>query len=61
MIKPMDFNKGSQYTRDCIIAEIIGLQNNIMDKPESEEYKSYQKVLELIIDRHGDMYQEFKG
>lgn len=56
-----DFNTGSKYARDCIIAEIIGLQNEIMDKAESEEYKAYQNVLELIIDRHGDMYTEFKG
>lgn len=57
----MDFNAGSEYARDCIIAEIIGLQNEIMDRMESEEYKAYQKVLELIIDRHGDMYKKFKG
>lgn len=61
MNKPIDFNAGSKYARDCILAEIIGLQNGIMDKTESEEYKTYQKVLELIIDRHGDMYEEFKG
>lgn len=57
----MDFNAGSKYARDCIIAEIIGLQNEIIDRKESEEYKAYQKVLELIIDRYGDMYKDFKG
>lgn len=56
-----DFNKGSQYARDCILAEIIGLQNGIMDKTDSEEYKAYQKVFEMIVDRHGDMYEDFKG
>lgn len=61
MNKPIDFNAGSKYARDCILAEIIGLQNGIIDKTESEEYKAYQKVLELIIDRHGDMYKDFKG
>lgn len=61
MVRPKDFNDGSKYARDCIIAEIIGLQNGVMDKTESEEYKAYQNVLELIIDRHGDMYTEFKG
>lgn len=61
MVRPIDYNAGSKYARDCIIAEIIGLQNGIMDKTESEEYKAYQNVLELIIDRHGDMYTEFKG
>lgn len=61
MVKPVDFNAGSRYARDCIIAEIIGLQNGIMDRTDSEEYKAYQKVLELIIDRHGDMHKDFKG
>ena len=61
MYYTIDYNAGSKYARDCILAEIIGLQNGIMDKIESEEYKAYQKVLELIIDRHGDMHREFKG
>lgn len=56
----MDFYNGSKYARDCIITEIIGLQNGIMDKKESEEYKAYQNVLELIIDKYGDMYRDFK-
>lgn len=55
-----DYNAGSKYARDCIIAEIIGLQNENM-KRDSEEYKAYQKVLKLIIDRHGNMFEDFKG
>lgn len=61
MVRPKDFNDGSKYARDCIIAKIIGLQNGIANKNESEEYKAYQNILEFIIDKHGDMYTEFKG
>lgn len=55
-----DFSSGCEYARDLIALEILGLQNSIMDRQDSEEYKSYQKILMMIEERHGDLFQEFK-
>lgn len=55
-----DFSLGCKYARDLIALEIVGLQNSIIDKQNSEEYKAYQKVLVMIEERHGDLFQGFK-
>lgn len=31
-----------------------------MDRQDSEEYKAYQKVLMMIEERHGGLFQGFK-
>lgn len=52
-------NQGAASARNNIIAMIIGLQNDNGD-PNSETYRAYQKVLETIIARHGDMFKPYK-
>ena len=59
MGRSTEFNKGAIYARDCIIAEIIGLQNYDIEGPDSKEYKAYQKLLEVIDSKYGHMYGYF--
>lgn len=55
-----DFSSGCEYARDLIALEILGLQNNAMDRQNSEEYRAYQKILMMIEEKHGDLFQDFK-
>lgn len=55
-----EFNKGAAYARDCILANIIGMQNEIPDK-DSSGYTALQELMDCIIDRYGDMTKPFKG
>lgn len=56
-----DFSLGCEYARDLIALEILGLQSGIMDRQDSEEYRIYQKILVMIEERHGDLFEDFKG
>lgn len=56
-----EYNKGAAHARDLVLCLIIGIQNEIIWKPESPEYQAYQKLYEEIVDRYGDMYAPFKG
>ena len=53
-----DFVKGEKFMRDAVIATIIGMQNDI--GTGNPKYQAYQDVLETVIDRYGDMYQDVK-
>lgn len=55
-----DFSLGCKYARDLIVLEIAGLQNGIMDRQDSEEYRAYQKILMMIEERHGSLFRDFK-
>lgn len=55
-----DFSLGCKYARDLIALEIVGLQNSTIDRQDSEEYRTYQKILVMIEERHGDLFQDFK-
>lgn len=55
-----DFSLGCKYARDLIALEIVGLQNGIMDRQDSEEYRAYQKILMMIEERHGSLFRDFK-
>lgn len=56
-----EFNKGAAYARDCILANIIGVQNSIMNEMESEQYKTLQALLITIEQNYGEMHAQFKG
>ena len=56
-----EFNKGAAHARDCILSNIIGIQNTIIDKTESEQYKSLQALLVAIEQIYGELYTGFKG
>lgn len=55
-----DFSLGCKYARDLIALEIVGLQDGITNKQNSEEYRAYQKILVMIEEKHGDLFQNFK-
>ncbi|WP_342759464.1 hypothetical protein [Kineothrix sedimenti] len=56
-----EFNKGAAYARDCIIADIIGLQNKIIDQTDGEQYKTLQSLLIKIEDSYGEIMKDFGG
>lgn len=55
------YQEGARYARNVIIATIIGLQNRELGNPDSCVYQAYQELYELIIARHGDLFERFKG
>ena len=54
-----DYKAGFKCARDCIIAEIIGLQNSDPKGFSSRECQAYQKLLNIIIDKYGRIYEYF--
>ena len=61
MSKPGFFD-GAVYVRDYILASIIGIQNEMgHSNPNDQEYKAYQDMYELIVNKFGDMFTNFKG
>lgn len=55
-----DYTEGKERFRDIVIAYIIGIQNEMIDK-EGEGYSALQRLLDLIESRHGSMYEDFRG
>lgn len=55
-----EFNKGASYARDLIVANIIGMQNETIDK-DSPRYNTLQELLEHITKSYGDFSKPFKG
>lgn len=55
------YQDGAKYARNTVLATIIGLQNREFGNPDSGAYRAYQELYELIIARHGDMFEQFKG
>lgn len=56
-----EFNKGAAYCRDCIIANIIGFQNDIGLDESNEQYQILQELLVRIEETYGKCCGEFKG
>lgn len=54
-----DYQLGCMHMRDLIIANIIGIQNNM--QPQSEAYQALQKLLLHIEDAYGGYAQKYKG
>ncbi len=56
-----EFNQGAAYARDCMIAKIIGLQEEIGFDEKKESYIILQKLLIDIEESYGGMFRPFKG
>jgi hypothetical protein len=56
-----EFNRGAAYCRDCIIANIIGLQNEVGLDESNEQYQILQKLLVHIEETYGGCCRDFKG
>lgn len=54
------YKAGMESFRDLVIAYIIGFQNERYWQV-GEGRRALQELLGLIIERHGDMGQDFKG
>lgn len=54
------FKDGQEDFRDQVIAYIIGFQNERYWK-DGEGRRALQELLELIIERHGSIGQDFRG
>jgi len=50
---PEELSPDAKRMRDTLIATMIGYQNEIGNDTESEAYKSYQRVMELIEKDYG--------
>lgn len=53
-----DFESGAIHARDYIIAIIVGMQESVND---TVKYSAYQEVMDMIEERLGKMFQDFKG
>ena len=53
--------KGKESFRDLVISHIIGLQNDVYWRQESEGYQALQSLLVLITERYGDFGMKYKG
>lgn len=53
-----DFERGAIYARDYIISTILGMQENVRG---TAKYSAYQEVMDMIEERFGNMFQDFKG
>ena len=56
-----EFNRGAAYCRDCIIANIIGLKNEVGLDESNEQYQILQKLLVHIEETYGGCCRDFKG
>jgi len=50
----------AKYARDLILATIIGMQNGIGYYANLKKYQAYQDVYDKIVERFGDMYEDWK-
>ena len=56
------FFSGAVYVRDYTLSALIGLQNEIGHaNPDDPEHQAYKKVYDLVVNKFGDMFTEFKG
>lgn len=55
-----EYNKGAASCRDNIICNIIGMQNDLGNDADNPKYQVLQELMDLIIDRYGDMMKPYK-
>lgn len=55
-----EYNKGAASCRDNIICNIIGMQNDLGNDTDNPKYQVLQELMDLIIDRYGDMMKPYK-
>lgn len=49
-----------KHARDLILALIIGMQNEIGYYANLKKYQALQEVYDKIIEKHGDMFEDWK-
>lgn len=55
------FDHGAVWVRDYILAWLLGIQNVLYHTdPDNPEYKAYEKTYDMIVERFGDLFTDFK-
>lgn len=55
-----EYNKGAASCRDNIMCNIIGMQADLENDTTNPKYQVLQELMNLIIDRYGDMMKPYK-
>lgn len=50
----------AKHARDLILATIIGMQNEIGYYANLKKYQAFQEVYDRIVEKHGDMFEDWK-
>ena len=50
----------AKYARDLILATIIGMQNELGYYANLKKYQAFQEVYDRIVEKHGDMFEDWK-
>ena len=50
----------AKYARDLILATIIGMQNEIGYYSNLKKHQAFQEVYDTIVERYGDMFEDWK-
>lgn len=50
----------AKHARDLILATIIGMQNEIGYYANLKKYQAFQEVYDAIVERHGDIFEDWK-
>lgn len=56
-----EYSKGAACCRDNIMANIIGMQNELGNDENNPKYQVLQELLLHIIDAYGDMMKPYKA
>lgn len=56
-----EFNRGASFCRDCIISNIIGMQNDIGNDEKDSRYMILQELLIHIENEYGKPCTSFKA
>lgn len=54
------WKNGARHARDLILCMIIGMSNDSSCIPNSEKDKAYDEVYNAIVNRCGDLFEDWK-
>lgn len=54
------FNDNCKHARDLILSLIIGMQNGIGYYANLKKYQAFQEIYDEIVEKHGDMFEDWK-
>ena len=55
------YKHGCAHGRDLILCVIGGMMNDVKCMPNSEKEKAYMDVYKEIVDRYGDLFEDWKA
>jgi hypothetical protein len=54
------YENNCKHARDLILAEIIGMQNETGYYANFKKYQTFQEVYDKIVEKHGDMFEDWQ-